>query len=212
MHRRTSLVLALALQMGWVLSAYAADTLCGVEFDAGRFGFEVQVVQPDEEQGCGRFLISKPADTALEPPVVSIAVLAGPAADSLRTSPSNFVPTRSGTLKFRKPRRVEDHRTFYFVTPLQVLSEKKTSMPDGEMYIAEYKRRVVRLKRVSSQEEVEVKELQRCFDAVRTTTAHTVLLSGCDLAERGSVPSTHAFNLLASARLPPTPPTQGPTK
>lgn len=183
------------------LSAHAEDTLCGVRFDAERFGFEVQAVQPDEEQGCGRFLISKSVDAESEPRVVSIAVLAGPASDSLKSSPSSFEPTRTGSLKFRKPKAVKDERSFYFATTLRVLSEKRFSTPDGEMYLAEYKRRVVRLKRASSQEEAAVHELQRCFEAVKTTPAHTVLLSGCDLAKHGPVPVTQAFNLLESAKL-----------
>lgn len=180
--RRTSLpaLAVIALLMGAV-SAHAEDTLCEIEFDAKRFGFEIQAVHPDEEQSCGRFLTSKLPTDEFDPVVTSLAVLPGPATEALKTNPSNFVVTKGGTLKFRRPKRVDDYKSFYFV---------------------EYKRRVVRLKRTGDREEAEVEELQHCFDAVKTTSAKTVLLSGCKPAVNGPEVARRAFDLLASAKLP----------
>ena len=202
MRRTFLLVLAvIALQVG-AAPAHAEDTLCEIEFDAKRFGFEVQAVHPDEEQSCGRFLTSKLPTDEFDPVVTSIAVLPGSATEALKTNPSNFVVTKGGTLKFRRPKRVDDYKSFYFVRPLRVLSERRASTPGGDVYFVEYKRRVVRLKRTGDREEAEVEELQHCFDAVKTTSAKTVLLSGCKPAVNGPEVARRAFDLLASAKLP----------
>lgn len=194
-------IFAMAAAFVGVMPAKAAGTLCGVEFDAMKYGFETQAVHPDEQSGCGRFLVDTQA-VEQEKAVVSIVVLSASAKVAMATNPSNFIIKKDGSLKFKLPKQVSDSRSFYFVRPLRVLSEKTLPMPDGVMYIAEYDRRVNRLKKISDQEEQEITEQQRCVDAVRATKGVTVIVSGCDLACRGPDLYARVSNLLKSARLP----------
>ena len=189
----------------------ASDALCGIEFDAKKFGFTVQPINPDEASGCGRFLLSERKYIS-EQVIVSLIALTGSAPQILKTIPSNFVVTKNGSLEFKLPRRVSDPRFFYFVRPLRILSERKISMPDGTIYFAEHKRKVDRLKKINDREEQEVTELQLCVDAVRTTVNNTVLLSGCDLAKNGSFLSVRMLGLLKAAALPLTAPIEQPKK
>lgn len=193
--------LTLVMTAGVCSAASAADVVCGVEFDAAKFGFAVQPPQPDEASGCGRFLRSLDPDGADEL-VVSFVVLSGHASHALKTVPNNFIVSKDNSIKFRRPRPVSDSRSFYFVRPLGPVSERRLSMHDSTIYIAEHKRRVDRLKKISIQEEQEVTELQRCVDAVRTSATLTLVLSGCDLAKKGSSLSLRLLPLVQSANLP----------
>jgi hypothetical protein len=183
------------------MPASASDMLCGVEFNAMQFGFKLQPVHPDELSGCGRFLEGIEG-TGPEKLVVSIVVIPEPAVLAMAKYPSNFVVKKDGSLKFKLPKRVSDSRNFYFVRPLKVLSEEVFQALDGVVYMAEYKREVHRLQKINDLEEQEVKELQRCVDAVRTTKSVTVVISGCDRIQRGSNLYGRVSNLLKTAKLP----------
>lgn len=192
-------------------TAHASDNLCGLEFDAKKFGFTVQAINADEASGCGRFLLSEPKGVA-EQAIVSLVALTGSAPQILRTIPSNFVVTKDGSPEFKLPRRISDPKSFYFVRSLRILSERKISMHDGTIYVAEYKRKVDRLKKINDREEQEVTEVQRCVDALRTTVNSAVLLSGCDLAKNGSLLTVRMLGLLKSAALPLAAPVEEPKK
>ena len=59
----------------------------------------------------------------VDPVLVSAIVLDGLASHALKSSPSNFVATKDGTIKFMRSQRVSDSRTLNSVRPLQTLSE-----------------------------------------------------------------------------------------
>jgi hypothetical protein len=194
------LLLAISAQFAVGSTTHPAERLCGATFEAQKFGFAVAAVRPDEEAGCGRALTSN-SRTKNRDAVATIAILSGPATQSLKKNPSNFIASKDGSLKFKLPHRVSDSRRYYYSRSLKKLVEKKESTNDGEMYVAEYLRRVDRLKKISDVEEIEVTETQRCIDAVRTSATATVLLSGCALANQGADLSARMRGLLNSVQL-----------
>lgn len=201
---RLLLAVILAFALGARTSASAAEAVCDVEFDAAKFGFVVQPLQPDEVSGCGRFLKSFEQNGA-DGFVVSVVVLTAPASRALKTVPNNFAINGDGSISFKRPRPVSDYKLFYFVRPIGVAHQSKHTMSDGVIYIAEHKRRVKRLKKINDSEEQEVDELQLCVDALRTTATSTLLVSACDLADIQPRISFRLLPLLRSAKFPEMP-------
>jgi hypothetical protein len=191
----------LAFASGARTSASAAEAVCGTEFDASKFGFVVQPLEPDEASGCGRFLKSFERNGA-DGFVVSVVVSNAPASRALKTMPNNFAISGDGSISFKRPRPVSDSKLFYFVKPVGVVHQSKHTMSDGSIYIAEHKRRVKRLKKINDSEDQEVDELQLCVDALRTTATSTLLVSACDLADTQPRISSRLLPLLRSAKFP----------
>lgn len=183
------------------MACAVANTVCGFEFDAAQYGFQIQSVPTEDESSCGRFLIDAQTDEK-QKAVISLAVVRSSTAVAITATPNNFVILKDGSLKFKLPERVRDSKASYFVRPLRVLSEKKMGMSNSTLYSAQYARRVDRLKKINDQQELEVSEVQRCVDAVRTNKNVTVIISGCDLAARHSNIYARVLNMLKAGRLP----------
>jgi hypothetical protein len=182
-------------------TAQAATQLCGVGFDSENFNLTVKPVQPDEEAGCGRFLVGKSTITD-EPVHISVAVAPGALPRILKETPSNFFLTKNGRVAFKLPDRVKDGRHYYFVRPLRIMAEQTINLPNGQIHLAEYKRQVDRIKKLSEQQEIEVSETQLCVSGLRFTNEIAVFVGGCTLVQDGSRLSKQVRDLIRSLQMP----------